>query len=100
MPVPIAHITLLTDKRCEHLCVPPENTAYQELIPAWNALGVKVNLVHSGDSKQYVQVRQSSCIALALACAAGCAQPTYQKFWPALITHVFNKKGPTHQPPL
>ncbi|KAF5832117.1 hypothetical protein DUNSADRAFT_12128 [Dunaliella salina] len=30
-------------------------TPYLELIPAWNALGVKVNLVHSGDSKNYVQ---------------------------------------------
>ena len=34
-----------------------EATAYKELIPAWNALGVKVTLVHSGDSQRYVQVR-------------------------------------------
>jgi len=33
-----------------------EATAYQELIPAWNALGIIVKLVHSGDSKTYIQV--------------------------------------------
>jgi hypothetical protein len=59
-----------------------EATAYQDLIPEWSNMGVKVVQVHSGgapDDKKYVQVRTEggSCMFVCLlACLHPCLQPT------------------------